>query len=348
MDDLKNRVLRLAEKYLDYPEDAVYAAIISAARVEYATHGLGYLEGYYCPSRVEVFVSGCKRGRLIKKIKPAFDGYKYYFSADNEIILIDTFNGIGLSRRELMVSEEDYLYGIYYYAGETSFQLDHITVTHYSNSLVRSYTDSVILPLDTGLKMDMNNLHVYLNYQEYIYSDKPDTAIIKVGLKHAEYRTDTNLTKIYAQEELDLKGHSESDKTIKMDDQRALAKKLKSKINKEISLEQAIENFFSVISESEPNEEALLLYEAGSCSADIKTKICRFSLVRQTPSADGEYYQLYLDLQYEMCDELKTLKESHWHDYGDIDLKDYILKSEAYNMLKDRKIIRIKVGVDKT
>ena len=43
MDDLKNRVLRLAEKYLDYPEDAVYAAIISAARVEYATHGLGYL-----------------------------------------------------------------------------------------------------------------------------------------------------------------------------------------------------------------------------------------------------------------------------------------------------------------
>lgn len=348
MDDLKNRLLKLVGKYLDYPEDEVNVAISSTARVEYATHGLGYLEGYYSPSRVEVFVSGCKRGRRIKKLKSYFDGYKYYFSDENEITLIDSFNGVGLSYREIMIRENDYLYGIYYYAGETNFYLNHITVTHYTNGLVRSYTDSAILPLDTGLKMDMNNLHIYIDYQEYFYSDAPDPTIIKVGLKHAEYRTDTNLTKIYAQEELDLMGHCESDKTIKTDDQKALAKKLKSKISKKTSIKQAIEVFISVISEAEPNDEALLLYEVGCCSVDINTKVCRFCLVRQTPSEDGEYYQLYLELQYEMCDELSVLDESHWHDDGDGDLKEYILKSEAYMLLKDKKIMKIKIGVDKT
>ncbi len=49
-----------------------------------------------------------------------------------------------------------------------------------------------------------------------------------------------------------------------------------------------------------------------------------------------------------MCDELSVLDESHWHDDGDGDLKEYILKSEAYMLLKDKKIMKIKIGVDKT
>ena len=70
MEDLTNKILGLAKKYLKYPKAAVNAAISNAARIEYTSSGTGYLEGYYSPSHIEVFCSGCKRGRKIKKLKP--------------------------------------------------------------------------------------------------------------------------------------------------------------------------------------------------------------------------------------------------------------------------------------
>ena len=348
MEDLTNKILGLAKKYLKYPKAAVNAAISNAARIEYTSSGTGYLEGYYSPSHIEVFCSGCKRGRKIKKLKPVFDGYKYYFSADNEITLIEKFNGIGVDSQELLIREGDYLYGLYYSVYDSSPSLDYIMITRNSDGMVQMYIDSSVGPLDVSKKTDMNNLHVYSHYQEYFYSDEPEPSIIKVGLKHTEYRTDTDSTNVYAQEEIDLTRHGEPGEPIKVDNQKALAKNLKSKINKKMSLDEAIDAFLSVISEAEPNDEELLLYEAyGNCPVE-DSEVCEFGLIRQTPAADGEYYQLYLCLQYETCDELKTLDESHWHDKTDGDLREYILNSEAYKLLKDRKILKIKSGVDKT
>lgn len=354
MEELTKKVLSLAEKYLKYPRVAVDAAINSAARIEYATSGIGYLEGYYSPSRVEVFCSGGKRGRKIKKLKPMFTGYKYYFSADNEITLIEKFNGVGVDSREFLIRDGDYLYGLYYRVYDTSANLSHIMITRYNNGLVQMYSTFSIHPLEVGKKMDTNNLHVYGDYQEYFYADGLEPSIIKVGLKHTEYRTDTNSIHVYAQEELDLTRHFESvesdepDKPFKVDNQKELAKNLKSKINKKMSLDEAIDVFFSVVADAEPGVEELYLFEAGCCSTGLNTEAFSFSLVRQTPSEDGEYYQLYLDVQYEVCDELKAINESHWHDETDGDLREYVLNSEAYKAVKDRKILKIKAGVDET
>ena len=48
---MEERILELIEKYKDYPEETVKELISSASRVEYATAGTGYIEGYYCPIR---------------------------------------------------------------------------------------------------------------------------------------------------------------------------------------------------------------------------------------------------------------------------------------------------------
>lgn len=101
-------------------------------------------------------------------------------------------------------------------------------------------------------------------------------------------------------------------------------------------------------SEAKPNDEEMLLYEVGCYSVDSDSKACMFCLVRQTPSPDGEFYQMHLELQYDICDEVRSLNECEWHEKGDDDLQEYVKKSEAYKVLKDKQIKRISVWVDET
>ena len=111
---------------------------------------------------------------------------------------------------------------------------------------------------------------------------------------------------------------------------------------------QAIQAFFDVVAEAKPNDEEMLLYEVGCYSFGADTENCYFCLVRQTPSPDDEFYQMHLELQYDICDEVRSLSECEWHEKGDDDLQDYVKKSEAYNVLKDKTIKKIRVWVDET
>ena len=131
------------------------------------------------------------------------------------------------------------------------------------------------------------------------------------------------------------------------DDQKKLCKKLEKKIKQDMSLDQAIQAFFDVVAEAKPNDEEMLLYEVGSYAVSDK-ETCVFSLVRQTPSPDDEFYQLILELHYDICNEVRSLSECEWHEKGDDDLQDYVKKSEAYNVLKDKTIKKIRVWVDET
>ena len=135
---------------------------------------------------------------------------------------------------------------------------------------------------------------------------------------------------------------------MKTDNQKKLTKKLEKKIKTVSSLEQAVKEFFALVAEASPNEEEILLYEVGCYQADDNSKACTFCLVRQTPSEDGEYYQMHLELQYEADDDIKALNECEWHEKGDSDLYEYVAKSKAYQMLKDRTYSKINVWVDET
>lgn len=345
---MEDKILELIDKYIVYPKETVNELISSSSHVEYATAATGYLEGYYCPRRIELFVSGCKRGRLIKKPKENFDGFTYYFSADNEISLIDTFRSL-----ELLIREGDCVFGIYYWKSQESdyFLLSRITVAHYKDKLIRSYSEYIVTRYDIWKEMNpKDNMRIYTDSEEYLYSDEAVPTIEKIILKHVDYNCIDRIDKVISNDEINVAriNNSEKKTKVKTDNQKSLCKKLEKKINQDMSLDEAIQAFFDVVTETKPNDEEMLLYEVGCYSVDSDSKACMFCLVRQTPSPDGEFYQMHLELQYDICDEVRSLNECEWHEKGDDDLQEYVKKSEAYKVLKDKQIKRISVWVDET
>ena len=347
---MEAKILELVDKYIVYPKETVKELISSSSRVEYATAATGYLEGYYCPRRIELYVSGCKRGRLIKKPGEYFDGFTYYFSADNEISLIDTY-----CSQELLIRDGDYVYGIYYekFQDQESeyFGLNYITVAHYKDKLIRSYSEYIVARCDIWKEMNpKDNMRIYTDSEEYLYSDEAVPTIEKIISKHVDYNCIDRIDKVISSNEYDVAriNNSEKKTKVKTDNQKSLCKKLEKKIDQDMSLDEAIQAFFDVVAEAKPNDEEMLLYEVGCYSVDSDSKACMFCLVRQTPSPDGEFYQMHLELQYDICDEVRSLSECEWHEKGDDDLQEYVKNSEAYKVLKDKPIKKISVWVDET
>ena len=139
---------------------------------------------------------------------------------------------------------------------------------------------------------------------------------------------------------------SSSSSKRRIDNQKKLCKKLEKKIDQDMSLDEAMQAFLDVVAEAKPNDEAMLSYEVGCYSFDGPEN-CYFCLVRQTPSPDDEFYQMHLELQYDICDEVRSLNEGEWCEKGD-DLQEYVKNSEAYNALKDKPIKKISVWTDET
>lgn len=345
---MEEKILELVDMYIVYPKEDVKTLINSSSRVEYATRGLGYLEGYYCPRRIELFVSNCKRGRLIKRPKKNFDGYKYYYSDDNEICMVDTF-----CSRELIIRKDDYVYGIYYHKfwQSETYILSYITAAHYESNLLRSYSQYKIGPCDLGRDMSAkDNICVYADYDEYLYSTETTSSIKTVITGRRFYNSSDRIDKVISNSKIDLDLHknSETDTKQKTDNQKKLCGKLKLKINTINSLDQAIKAFFEVVSDAAPNDEEMLLYEVGCYPAVDNSQACLFCLVRQTPSEDGEYYQMHLELQYEVNPKTNFLKECIWHEKGNGNLLDQIYESDAFRILKEEPIVKINVWVDET
>ena len=132
------------------------------------------------------------------------------------------------------------------------------------------------------------------------------------------------------------------------DSQKKLCKMLEKETKQVTTLDQAIDAFFKVVSEAKPNDEEMLLYEVGCYSFDGSEESCLFSLVRQTPTRDDEFYQMHMEAVYEAGEEERQLSECEWHEEGDDDLREYVLGSKSYEVLKDKQIQKIQVWVDET
>lgn len=95
-----------------------------------------------------------------------------------------------------------------------------------------------------------------------------------------------------------------------------------------------------------PFEDSMLLFETGTFSFD--TRMFYFSLVRQYPGKDDEYYQLHVDVMYEPTDGNAAFSKSVW----DIDLEenifDYIRRSPAYFWAIENPICKIDIFMDET
>ena len=135
---------------------------------------------------------------------------------------------------------------------------------------------------------------------------------------------------------------------IVIDDQQELCEELIRKINKDMSLEEITRTFFEVIATAEHNPDEMLEYAAGTFPLSFpgSEPLCVFTLVRQTPDGEDEYYQLAVDITFDTDGDIPY--DHMWHEEGDDDLLEFILNSESYKAFKDKRITDIDIRVDQT
>lgn len=99
--------------------------------------------------------------------------------------------------------------------------------------------------------------------------------------------------------------------------------------------------------ENVSDADIMILFETGTYTFTGKP-LFYFSLVRQYPDEEDEFYQLRLELLYEPSETTAPFSRTDW----DIDLKenifDHIRKSAEYIALKDESIYKISVYLDQT
>ena len=120
---------------------------------------------------------------------------------------------------------------------------------------------------------------------------------------------------------------------------------LENNITKESSLRDIIDIFEQMC--QMPINDDMLLFETGTYDFTGED-LFYFSLVRQFPNGQDEYYQVHVDVQYTPNLKNKNFEESVWN----IDLKenifDYVYKSEVYNCVANDEYVNVDIYFDET
>ena len=115
---------------------------------------------------------------------------------------------------------------------------------------------------------------------------------------------------------------------------------------------QSLDDLISVFEEMceipiEEELEKMILFETGTYSFTGKPMF-NFSLVRQYPNEEEEYYQLHLDIMFEPTSDNSSYEQATWSFEIEDNIFDYIRKSREYMCLKDIPIAKIEVYMDET
>ena len=71
-----------------------------------------------------------------------------------------------------------------------------------------------------------------------------------------------------------------------------------------------------------------------------------FSLVRQFPNEDEEFYQIHVDILYEPDNENKMMIESIWDEDLSENIFTYIRNSKVFAYAKNKKYSKVKILCD--
>ena len=123
-------------------------------------------------------------------------------------------------------------------------------------------------------------------------------------------------------------------------------------LKKEIVGKQGLDDLISVFEEMceipiEEENEKMILFETGTFSFTGKPMFY-FSLVRQYPNEEEEYYQLHLDIMFEPTPDNSSFEQTTWSFEIEDNIFDYIRKSKEYMCLKEIPIAKIDVYMDET
>lgn len=123
-------------------------------------------------------------------------------------------------------------------------------------------------------------------------------------------------------------------------------------LEKEIVDKHSLDDLISAFEEMceipiEEETEKMILFETGTYSFTGRPMF-NFSLVRQYPNEEEEYYQLHLDIMFEPTPDNSSFQQATWSFEIEDNIFDYIRKSREYMCLKDIPIARIDVYLDET
>ena len=122
-------------------------------------------------------------------------------------------------------------------------------------------------------------------------------------------------------------------------------KQLKEVINEDASVQDIVDRFEEMC--REPIDNDMILFESGTFSFTGEELFC-FSLVRQFPNEEEEYYQIHVDVLFETNDENKTLSESVWNEDIEENIFEYVRKSESFSYAVSDTYKRVDIYMDET
>lgn len=127
-----------------------------------------------------------------------------------------------------------------------------------------------------------------------------------------------------------------------MDD---LVKYLKSRITDGMSLEDIVSVFEQMC--RIPIEDDMILFETGTFSFTGKP-LFYFSMVRQFPNDEEEYFQIHTEVLYKPDKENKVFQTSVWNEEIKEDIFDYIRRSQDFEYAKKEEYVKIEIFMDET
>lgn len=95
------------------------------------------------------------------------------------------------------------------------------------------------------------------------------------------------------------------------------------------------------------HEESQIFLETGAFDFTGEG-IFYFSLTRQYPNGEDEYFQLQMDVIFPLTDKLKHLNDTTWDTDVEGDFFRCVRSSRAYLMLKDTAPVDVQVFLDET
>jgi len=131
----------------------------------------------------------------------------------------------------------------------------------------------------------------------------------------------------------------------KKNSKEKLLKFLQERITKDTSLESIVATFEQMCSISV--KEDMILFETGTFDFSGEERFY-FSMVRQFPNDEEEFYQLHVDVLYEPTEKNKDYQQTVWNEEIDENIFEYIKSSLEYKHCKGDRICNLVIYLEET
>lgn len=132
---------------------------------------------------------------------------------------------------------------------------------------------------------------------------------------------------------------------FKKTQKESLLKYLQNRISDKSSLENIVDVFEEMC--NIPVKEDMILFETGTYSFTGEPMFY-FSLVRQFPNDEEEYYQIHVDVLYVSTAENKNFEQNIWNEDIEENIFSYIKKTSEFSFYKNKEFSKVEIYLDET